>query len=355
MNRRVLWVSTGLDTQGGVASAVRLLCTTPLVDRWEVRHVATHRDGAVIIRMVAFARGALHFSFLVVLRRPALVHLHSASRGSFARKSLLAWACHVLHVPVVFHVHGGGFSAFFERSPAWVRRYIRSTLERADAVIALGETWAGRLRHIAPEAEVVVVPNGVVMRERVQQSPSGQTLGVLFLGAVCEDKGTFLLIDVWSDVVQAAPHKAGLNLVVAGGGEVGKARARVSGLRLDDSVSVVGWVDHDEAERLLRSSQILVLPSRAEGQPMAVLEAMAAGLCVIATRVGGVPDLLDDTCGILVPVDDGPALREALLEVVADPAKRARLGEAGHRQAASRFDVDQVWRRLDRLYEAVAR
>lgn len=355
MNRPVLWVSTSLDTKGGVASAVRALQQTQLWDRWAVHHIATHKDGSVAVRMVAFARGAVSFLLWLSVRRPRLVHLHSASYGSFARKSLLAWVCYAVRVPVVIHVHGGGFAAFFQRSPGLVRRYISATLERAAAVVALGDVWARRLADIAPSARITVVPNGVRGREAVRQPAPGEPVTVLFLGAVIEDKGVFGLIDAWSEVLQSMQGGVRPRLVIAGGGDLERARACAAALDLDSEVELLGWVDPEHVDDLLSASQILVLPSRAEGQPMAVLEAMAAGLCVVVTPVGGVPDLVDQSCAIMVPVDDGPALAAALTDVVAHVEKRVRLGTAARARVREHFDSEAVAARLDALYGTVAK
>jgi glycosyltransferase involved in cell wall biosynthesis len=84
---------------------------------------------------------------------------------------------------------------------------------------------------------------------------------------------------------------------------------------------------------------------------MAVLEAMAHGLCVVATEVGGIPDLVDDECGVLVPVDDEDALVVALRSVIEDPEKRSRLGALALARVRAKFDVDLAWRTLDALYE----
>ena len=156
-SRHALWVSTSTATRGGVASYIRTMQQTPLWRRWAIVHVASHRNGSPATRAVAFAVGTAAFLRELLLRRPSIVHLHTASNGSFARKSLLARLAHLARVPVVMHVHGGGFAHFYDRSPRLLRRYIRRTLERADALVALGEAWAATLRRIAPTGRIDVV------------------------------------------------------------------------------------------------------------------------------------------------------------------------------------------------------
>jgi glycosyltransferase involved in cell wall biosynthesis len=356
VNRRdVLWVSTSMQSRGGIATYVRTMRGTPLWDIWNIHHVATHRNGSEPTRVGAFLIGVVLFLRELVLQRPAVVHLHTSSYGSFARKSLLAWTARCARVPIVIHVHGAEFDEFYRRLPGFLQRYVRATLESADVVIALGKTWEGRLRQIAPGARIAVIPNAVQPHGRVDQPGPGDPVHVLFLGEIEDRKGSFLLLDAWrrfSDGTQPP----GTDLVLAGGGEVARARDQVAALGIGDEVRVPGWVEPVQVEALLESSHVLVLPSRFEGQPMAVLEAMAHGLCVVATDVGGIPDLVvDDVSGVLIPPDDGDALVAALRSVVGDSERRVRLGARAWDRVREEFDVDVTWRQLDALYEELAR
>lgn len=351
-SRHALWVSTSMATRGGVATYVRTMRGTPLWDRWQVRHLASHRNGSVATRVTAFAMGTGAFVRELIVRRPAIVHLHTASYGSFARKSTLAWIARTARVPVVIHVHGAAFVDFHDRAPRLLQLYICRTLEGANAVIALGNAWGRALRLIAPEARVVVVSNAVEPRTAVVQPGPEEPLHVLFLGEIEERKGAFLLLQAWSRLADDS-IPAGADLIMAGGGAVTEARARAEELGIGDQVQVPGWVTSDQVEGLLTSSHVLVLPSTFEGQPMAVLEAMAHGLCVVATDVGGVSDLLGD-CGVLIPVGDEASLVDALRDVISNTERRTELGSRAHQRVQDKFDVNQTWKALDALYEELA-
>ena len=119
---------------------------------------------------------------------------------------------------MVIHVHGGGFKEFYSRSPRLLQHYIRVTLEGADAVIALGEKWAGALRQIAPGARIAVVPNAVEPRTPVDQPGPGEPVHVLFLGEIEDRKGAFLLLEAWSQLANGS-FPGGADLVMAGAGQ----------------------------------------------------------------------------------------------------------------------------------------
>jgi glycosyltransferase involved in cell wall biosynthesis len=344
-----LWVSTGLSTRGGVAACVRTLLDTPLRETWSVEHVATHRNGSTPVKILAFAQGLMRFA-AALTRRPVVVHIHMSANGSFVRKAVLAWLTYTVRIPVVLHVHGGDFLIFHERVARPVQRLIEATLSRASTVIALGGQWAERLQTIAPGAAVVVVPNAVRPDEAVTQEADGESVHVVFIGDIIEAKGVFTLLEAW---VGVGLNKSRCRLTLAGTGELARAQARAAELGIEANTTFLGWVNPTEIPALLRGAHVLALPSQFEGQPMVVLEAMAKGLCVVASDVGGIPDLIDSECGVLVSADDVESLSAALKRVIEDGQTRAALGAAALARVRREFDVDVVWRRIDEIYRSV--
>jgi glycosyltransferase involved in cell wall biosynthesis len=283
------------------------------------------------------------------------VHLHAAKNASVARKAALLWAAWVVRVPVVLHVHSGEFGAFYDRMPRPIRWCIRRTLRRASVVVALGHQMAQRLQHIAPEAQIVTIPNGIRIVGPSQRAGEGEPVHVVFLGKIGARKGTFTLLEAWAKLFIDGSSVVPARLTIAGDGEVDRARQVVANLGLAASVQVRSWLSSCEVAALLHIAQVLTLPSRYEGQPMAVLEAMARGLCVVASSVGGIPELIEDgASGVLVPPDDVDALAAALRTVISDHEMRGRLGDAALRRARETFNVDVIWRRFDLLYRELA-
>jgi len=248
-------------------------------------------------------------------------------------------------------VHGAEFDLFHDRAPWPVQAVIRSTLGNSAAVIALGEQWAERLKRIAPNARIHVVPNAVAPVGPATQPALGAPVHVVFLGELGERKGTFTLLDAWAKVVVEAAVPA--RLTIAGSGEHERARSRITELGLGDSVQLRSWLAPGEVAALLRSAQVLTLPSFAEGQPMAILEAMANGLCVVASNIGGIPELLAEDCGLLVPPGEIDALAAALCKVIDDPDERVRLGDRALDRVRTTFDPAIGWRRIEKIYREV--
>lgn len=344
-------VSTSVETRGGIASYVRTLRSTELWTQWRVEHVITHRDGSALTKLLTFLGALPRYVAALLRRRPDVVHLHMSSNGSFVRKASMFWIAWALRVPAVVHVHGSEFDVFHNRLPAPLRAVVRATLTRAASVVALGDLWAGRLLAIAPAARLTTVPNAV--RVPSVAAARREQPHVVFLGEIGERKGAFVLLEAWAALV-ADGLPAGARLTLAGDDGVERARRIVAERGM--AVQVLNWLSPTEAAELLDSADVLVLPSRNEGQPMAVLEAMARGLCVVAGAVGGIPELLDDgRCGVLVPPDDVDALAAALRAVLTDASLRARLGRAARERALTEFDIEVVWRRVDAVYREAVR
>lgn len=350
---RALCVSTSLQTRGGISSFVRMLRETELWGRWQVEHLATHRDGRAATKICAFAVGLVRYTAVLLARRPDVVHLHMSSYGSFVRKALLFWVAWVLQVPAIVHVHGSEFAVFHDRLPGPLRAVVRATLSHAAVVVALGHRWAHQLAAIAPAARVEVVSNAVRL-PRYPARVRDADVHVVFLGEIGERKGAFTLLETWAKLAAEPEFLGSARLTVAGDREVERARRRIAELGISASARVRSWLSAAAVAELLDSANVFVLPSRSEGQPMAVLEAMAHGLCVVASDVGGIPEMIDDgRSGLLVPPDDVDALEAALRRVLVDPVLRRQLGDAARERVRAEFDLDVVWRRFDTIYREV--
>jgi glycosyltransferase involved in cell wall biosynthesis len=349
-SRRALWAAT--SARGGIATFVTTIEETALWTEWNVRLISTHNNGNALSRSLRFAVSLSRFTIELLIHRPDVVHLNTAAYGSFVRKSILGWLSKSLRIPVVLHMHGADFHIFYADAPKPLQAAIRMTLERMDALVALGDAWADSIREIAPRANIVVIPNAIKPIDAVEQQRPGDVT-ITFLGEIGDRKGTFTLIDAWAKIIADSASRVPARLTIAGDGDVDRARSRVVQLGLVDSVTVSDWMPSSAVKHLLDKTQVLVLPSREEGQPMAILEAMARGICVVASTVGGIPELLDDGCGVLVNPDDADQLATALIDVIGNPLMRATLGANALQRIHDHFDVDVVSRRFDELYRDV--
>jgi glycosyltransferase involved in cell wall biosynthesis len=174
---------------------------------------------------------------------------------------------------------------------------------------------------------------------------------VTHIGRFAVQKNHALLVEAFAQVHSDAP----LYLLLVGGGELEDAvREQVVELGLQERVRFLGV--RADVPAILNASDLFVLSSRWEGNPMSVMEALAAGLPVVSTAVGGVPELVrEGETGLLVPSEDTGALACALQALVDDPARRQAMGAAARQHAIAHFDIRHTVRGYEQLYESLLR
>lgn len=269
--------------------------------------------------------------------RPAVVHAHVYSAGLPA---LLLGA--ISRAPVVVTEHFTGFQRGVVTG--YERLLARVAFERADLVAPVSEELAGHLREIAPGARMRVLPNVVdtdVFAVPEENAP-GDGARLLTVGALAEKKGHAYLLDA------LALMDGDRRLDVVGGGELReRLEARARELGLAERVRFWGELPKDEVAALMRAADLFVLPSTHETFGCVLIEAMASGLPAVATRVGGVPEVLTPAAGELVPARDPQALADGIELALG----RSFDGLALHRFAVERYGYDAFADRWSEVYE----
>ncbi len=353
----VLLLGPGLKVRGGISAVERLIVEQiPTVERLPVRimvrHVSTTEDGSLWRKATVFVRAMLTLQRELQSTDPLIVHVHFASRGSTLRKMILAWMTQRARRPLILHAHGGGFDAFFRRLPALVRDKVSEIFQGADQFVVLSSQWRSFYTNeceVAP-SQVTVLPNPVRIPASVPDRRRRARVQFLYLGRLAESKGAFDLVRAFGGLDPALRARA--QLVLAGDGDIQGITELAR--PLGPSVLVLPWVDTAARDRLLAESDVFVLPSYREGVPMALLEAMAAGLPAIATPVGGIPDVMEHGAhGALVRPGSIPELSAALAAMIRDEPRRLEQGRQA-RERATTYDVAGYASKLKGLYMRIA-
>jgi glycosyltransferase involved in cell wall biosynthesis len=209
------------------------------------------------------------------------------------------------------------------------------TVRAADLVLAPSEATAAELRRDYRASEVGVIPN---VTGGLEIAPAGEVEGppgyLLFVGRLRIRKGVEVLLEALRELRGRFPRAV---LRIAGDGEHRAALERAAA-ELGPTVAFLGTRDASQVRTLLRGAAALVVPSIYEGMPLVVLEAMEAGVPVVASAVSGIPEVvIGGETGWLVPPEDPEALARALEEVLVDPSEARRRGEAGRRRVEERY------------------
>ncbi len=325
------------------------------------REFHTGRKWLSIARRAADV-GALPARLLLAARElrghPIIFYLQlGQSLQSFLRDLPLLGIAYRRGWPVVLHVHGMSFRPAFDAAPPPLRRLVAAALARASRVILLAERLKSDYADLVPAERLVVIPNGVeiaVERHAASRPPrQGPVRTVLFLSNLMASKG-------YQDVLEVARRSAGrgeeLRFLFAGGRtewtEVDpEAFCEEHGLT---NVRWLGPVFGPPKLDLLADADLFVLPSRYEGQPISILEAMHYGMPVVSTPVGGIPEMIDEgRGGHLVPVGDIDALDAAISGLAADPERALAYGRHNQALARQRYTVSAHGAQMVTLFKTV--
>ena len=293
--------------------------------------------------------------------RPAIVHTHTSKAGFIGRLAAV-----IARVPAVIHQpHGHIFYGYY--SPR--RTAVFTALERmaarwTDRIITLTDRGAAEhlARGIGRAEQYVTVPSGVPTAElRATAPPRGEArarLGldpdafvVVGLGRLVPIKGFDLLVRALPAVAEQVPSAR--VLLVGDGAERQRLEAVAASLDVTRQLRLAG--ETLDVAAYLAAADVVAVPSRNEGMGRVIVEAMALGLPVVATAVGGIPDVVTDgECGRLIAPEDVDALSAALIELGRDPALRRKLGEAAVRRAEA-FSTSVAREKLLAVYASLAR
>ena len=282
----------------------------------------------------------------IVFRHASVVHINtSLNPRAYWRDLAYLFVARALGARVVYQVHGGALPRrFFAGQPA-LTRFLRWTLMLPDTLFVLARCEFEAYREFLPARDVVVLPNGIDCRPfslvPVVECAEDAPLNIVYIGRIAREKGLYEALQG----VRIA-HELGVDarLVVAGGGpEQDRLERYAHALGISTRVTFAGPVFGADKVRLLDGAHVMLLPSYSEGMPYALLEAMAAGIPVVATPVGAIPDVLaDGTHGFLVPPRDGKAIAEALAVMAGDRERLSWMSRACRRRIRAAFSIERL-------------
>lgn len=344
---RVLVIGPGRAMRGGITAVLLAYEKSDIWDRFHCEWLETYDDVSNCRKIRAALRALLLAPKLML--NADIVHIHTASRTSFYRKTLFFLMAKLLRNKIILHLHGGNIDPFFRWPLSLISRYV---LNWADSVVALSETGAGEIRKIAPNAKITVIPNPCYVTNQNIQNNVTTDPAILFAGRLDEKKGFCDLIRAMPIVLSKVPNA---KLLMAGDGNVVKGRAIAAALNIESSVSFLGWLNEPDKNNIFRRASLFCLPSHFEGVPMAMLEAMSYKIPVVVTPVGGIPDIISDKYnGLFVTPGKEKEIAQAIIDIFTNDELRMVLAENAYHTVRQRFWPDIVCEQLSSLYEQLA-
>lgn len=317
------------STVGGMASVIRILTEHSVGGDIVVSH-PTWTPGSSVrtAEMVASAAYA-------IARMPPgqVAHLHLSEGGSFVREGALVALARARGLVTVVTMHGASFLPFAHRYP----RLAAAVLRRANVITCLDHETLNFVRANAPRALSEVVANPIFVEESFVRADETEEL-VLFAGEIGLRKGADVMQRAWLAVARRRPSAR--CVMVGPAGDFSPPEV--------ERLEVRSPVGPDEMKAMLRLARVVALPSRAEGMPMVLTEAMSLGRPFVSTPVGGIPELQEG--GFLVPVDDHSGLASALTRLLEDRELARSVGERGRSFCLQTRGVETIGASLRRLY-----
>lgn len=346
-------ILTGLESRA--RKVLHIETKRPLAVGGRVRWAAVRRDTTVILLLAKYLAN----------QRPDIVYMPiSQTRLGLMRDAVLIAVARMYGAKVVVHLHGSSFRRLYERSPGLLRAIIRSALRSVSGSVVLGHSTRSEFAGLVPEGTIYVVPNGAVdpgvyrqkltSRQAENGSVSRPPLQVVYLSNLMRAKG---YLDLLSAAVECRRRGVPIKVRLAGDWVDDSrmiALQMVHRERIDHDVEFVGVVTGPDKWHLLAKSDVFVLPSYDEGQPVSIIEAMAAGLPVISTPVGCIGEMVrDGVNGYLVRPGNPTILADRLQSMYEHPNLVDSMGCQSRQMFESDFAADKMIARLDCVLRSV--
>ena len=345
---QVIMLGAEAETRGSIAAVVEAYRAHGFFKRWPVRYLAIHGGSGVLARTRHTLKALGAFTSLLGRERRAAVHVHSAA-STFWHDSVFIGLALAARRPLILQLHGGGFERMLDTASGPARAVFQAILERATAIVVPFESLGSWVRRMYRSAPVSCIPSPV-SHPQVRRDGNRSNL-VLFLGKLDAAKGIFDLLEA---VAALRPAIADVRLVCAGEGDRAAVARYADRLGIGGAVKFTGWIGPSGKRALLESAAVFALPCYSAGLPIGLLEAMSAGVPVIAAPIGGIPEVVvDGLSGMLVAPGDTATLTRHLRTLLLDPALCARVGAAARESVRRRHSPERALAKLDDLYASL--
>jgi glycosyltransferase involved in cell wall biosynthesis len=350
------WFGPSVSYQALMRSSFTQHCDVTFIDitvARQVQDLERFRAGKLVCLLKFVALELVH---LLRKHHDFCCYPISYNRNAFLKDWLLISVARFVRVPVVLYAHGRGLPAFRRRLSARLARRLDAMIRSAAGVVVIAADIAAEFDDLVAVEKVFVVTHGI---QPVELPPAtGKTgFAILYLGVLTRSKGVFELLEAMAQVHRRHPQA---RLILAGGwfreAERIEAQALIDRMGLEAAVQFTGPVEGEAKWRLFAQADVFVFvpEPQLEAFGMVLLEAMQAGLPIVASR-GGARDVLvsEGVNGLLVPAGDVAALAERLLQLAADPAGRRRLGEAGRKRFEDNYTHEHYGQRMSHVFRAL--
>lgn len=353
-NLRVLMFGPNRFATGGISNVVNNWIESGIEKVIQLNYVSTLTNCVPGQYIYKFWNAINAYYHLIVKSRDHvdIVHIHMSSDMSFFRKWFIFKYSKWKKNKTIIHIHSGEIDRFYNNSNKYLKKSFVSMLESTDGVIVLTQTWKKFIQTISSNQNIYVLHNGSSLYKFSGKVNDESKIVVLCMGRLGANKGTYDLVEAFEKALKIIPD---LQLILGGDGDVDQVRENVSKMGLKEHVAVPGWIAGEEKTRIFKSCDIYALPSYNEGLPGSILEAMAVGVPIISTPVGGIPEaVIENRNGFLITPGDVDSLCGKIVELGQNKKLREKMGRESQKIIKEKFEINSIVGRLGEIYGEVA-
>ena len=346
------------DVMGGIAAVTNGYYGSEIEDRYELSYVESYCDGSKFKKAVKALKAFAQFHKELRVFKPELVHIHSSFGPSFYRMQPFLYMAKRRNIPVVDHCHGADFNTFYVNASGKKKKRIRKVYNDFDKVIVLSDEWKATMSAIVPEDKLAVIENYCKPQKEdlVKDlfSKRFEKKQVLFLGEIGKRKGGYDFAGIINETIK---ENSDISFALCGSGaesDVNEIKEAVYKVAPKEKVLFPGWVRGGDKDKYLKESAVFMLPSYDEGLPMSILDAMAYGLPIVSTNVGGIPQLVaNDKSGYICDPGDVKGIAGGINKLLSDKGKYIDASIESYRVAQERYSFSAHLKKLFGVYDSV--
>jgi len=327
---QILMVGMSLTkTRGGISTLIGEILNSDLKDDFAVEYIESQaEDFKSFDKLILAVKAVFLFIVKILTKNPSLVYVHIGSNASLYRESFFVVIAKIFCKKTVAHFHAGDVDEYLEKQSNLGRKFISWAIGQSDKLIAVSKDSAEKLHKLVPKNEIEIIVNAIDTKP-FAFSPNrfenrSKTVRLLFVGAMGKLKGETDLADAIK-IISTKNTDFRVSFLGFGGENLQKYCAEI---RIENFIEFVGAVSLTERLAFFENADIFVLPTLAEAMPMSVIEAMAAGLPIVSTTVGGIPELVEESEeGFLIEPSNARKLAEKLSILISDKDLRIKMGK----------------------------
>lgn len=344
----ILMCCSDLSVKGGMVSVLKNYLE---YDNWQnvnIIFTPTHVEKSNALKVILFLKAIIKITYLSILKKIDIAHLHVSERGSIYRKLIIAKICKMNNIKVILHHHGAEFEDFYSKLNEKQKRKIKSLLTDVDLNIVLSKRLILMIKEKAPKARVKVLYNAV---NTYKKNPYNvEAKNILFLGRLGKRKGTYDLIEAMKALDSKIDKE--IKFYLCGDGEIESVKKMIEQYKLQHRVAYLGWIDRGESLNILDKIAINVLPSYNEGLPMTILETMAYGIPNISTNIASIPEVIENNKnGYLINPGNIQDIIARVEMLINNQEKRVKFSSKSYELINAQFSIDNNVKKLIMIWK----